>query len=494
MLLLPVGAMLVVGLVGLDRRSMWRDEAASLVAADRSLAELWAMLAQLETVHALYYTFLHAWMQLGSGVVWARVPSVLAMAVAAGLVGVLGARLASVRVGLVAGLLFVANPSTSFYAQEARSTAMIVAVALLATWLLLRAEARAGRRAAGWWVGYAVAGAVLVALNLLAVLVPLTHLLTLLWWRRPRSALLSWGLAVLPALAVAGTLALMTRSQPFQVGWIPAPGPATVRDFVHLVLGPTVPLMALVAVLVLLGVLPVAAARSRLTAVALPLLVAPFVALVAASFVQPIFVARYVFPSVPAAALLAAAGVDRVGTWLAGRLAARPDGRASGRRLATGAPALVAALAVALVALGGLGTQRAERTPSSRPDDLAGAAAVVAAGARSGDAVLFLPDNRRLVALVYPASFARTHDVALSEGPVQAHNLTGRPLPLASVEANLAGSPRVWVVGRPGLAVLPSETVARSELAVLDHDFVPVETPDPHGVGITLYVRRSGTP
>ena len=129
-------------------------------------------------------------------------PSVLAMTLAAGLVGVLGARLVSVRVGLVAGLLFAANPSVSYYAQEARATALVAAVALLSTWFLLQAVERRRR----WWAAYAVACALLVGLNVRAVLVPVAHAVTLLWWRQPGRVLVRWAVAAVPAALVARQL------------------------------------------------------------------------------------------------------------------------------------------------------------------------------------------------------------------------------------------------------------------------------------------------
>lgn len=470
----PAVLMLVLGFVGLDRHSMWRDEAATLVATRRSPDELWSMLSHLEAVHALYYTLLQAWLQPADGVVWARVPSAVAMAAAAGLVGVLGTRLVSAQVGLVAGLLFAVNPSVSFYAQEARSTALVVAVALLSTWLLLQAVER--RRA--WWAAYAAASALLVGLNLLACLVLVAHAVTLLGWRTPGRVLRRAALAVLPAVGVAVVLVTVTGRQPYQLGWIPRPGTGSARDFAHLALGPTVPLVLLAIVLVVVGA---AAARTpsqrRLRALAVPLLVLPATLLLAVSLVQPVFVPRYVFPSVAAAALLAAQGL----VVLAGLVGAR-----AGRR----APVVVVGLVVAVVVLGGAGAQRLERTAASRPDDLAAAAAAVAAGARPGDGLLFLPDNRRLVALVYPGSFAQVHDVALADGPVEARNLTGRPLPLAAVLANLEASPRVWVVGRPGLAPSASEPDTVAETALLRRSFVAVERPAVHGIGITLYVKR----
>ncbi|MGI3781849.1 MAG: glycosyltransferase family 39 protein, partial [Janthinobacterium lividum] len=471
---LPAALMLCLGLLGLDRHSVWRDEAASLVAARRSLPELWSMLTHVETVHAVYYTLLHGWLLLGSGEAWARVPSVLAMTVAAGLVGVIAARLVSVPVGLVAGLLFAVNPSASYYAQEARSTALVAACALLATWFLLRAL----QRGSGWWTAYAITCTFLVGLNLLALLVPLAHAITLICWRR-RRALAPLAAASAPGLLVAVVLVVAARHQPYQIGWIPKPGGASIRDFAHLALGPNVPVALLVSLLALAGILRSrGAAERRLVVLALPMATVPTAALLAVSLVQPIFVARYVFPSVAAVALLAALGVVRLGGVVAGR---------TGRR----AVGLVAAAAVLVVATGGLGTQRLERTAASRPDDLAGAARVVASAARPGDAMLFLPSNRGIVALVYPGAFKDVHDVGLDSEPARAGDLTGRPLPVGVTLQNLSASSRVWAIGRPGLALTPSERDARIELAMLDRDFVAVERTGSHGVGITLYVRRS---
>ena len=224
--------------------------------------------------------------------------------------------------------------------------------------------------------------AVLVGLNLLALLVPVSHAAALLLWRR-RRALLPWALATAPALLVAVVLGVVAGGQPYQIGWIPRPGLSSVRDFVLLALGPNLVVAGLVAALVLVAVLPTRDGPvRRLRALALPLAVLPSVVLVLVSFVHPIFVPRYVFPSAAAVSLLAAVGAVRLGRLLATR---------AGRRAVVAVP--VAALLV--VGVGGLGAQRLDRTAASRPDDLAAAARVVAAGARPGDALLFLPSNRR---------------------------------------------------------------------------------------------------
>ena len=82
----------------------------------------------------------------------ARLHSALAAALAAGGIAVIGRWLVSTRAGLLAGLMFGLLPVVSQYAQEARSYAIISAVAVLATYLLLRALATTTARAS-WFAG-----------------------------------------------------------------------------------------------------------------------------------------------------------------------------------------------------------------------------------------------------------------------------------------------------------------------------------------------------
>ncbi|KOG89382.1 hypothetical protein ADK38_14590, partial [Streptomyces varsoviensis] len=57
--LLPAAVMLGLGLWGLDRGGMWRDEGATFQLARRSLPELWHALGHVDAVHGLYYLLMH---------------------------------------------------------------------------------------------------------------------------------------------------------------------------------------------------------------------------------------------------------------------------------------------------------------------------------------------------------------------------------------------------------------------------------------------------
>ena len=111
---------------------------------------------------------------LGSSPAAIRAPSVLAMAVAAGFTAALGRRLAATAglpspafTGLLAGLLLVAAPQATRYAQEARAYGIVTMLATVATYLLVRSLADGRWR---WWAGYGAALASAGLFNLFSLL------------------------------------------------------------------------------------------------------------------------------------------------------------------------------------------------------------------------------------------------------------------------------------------------------------------------------------
>ncbi|MEU2209996.1 glycosyltransferase family 39 protein [Streptomyces hygroscopicus] len=137
----PMAVMLCLGLWGLDRGTMWRDEAATYQMARRTLPQIRETLGTVDAVHGLYYLLMHLVLALRPSEVTMRLPSVLAAVAATGLVAALGCRLARPRVGLWAGLLYAVTPVVTHYAQEGRSYALVAAGAAGATYLLAGAIA-----------------------------------------------------------------------------------------------------------------------------------------------------------------------------------------------------------------------------------------------------------------------------------------------------------------------------------------------------------------
>src|SRR5258705_2187366 len=144
-------------------------------------------------------------------------------------------------------------------------------------------------------------------------------------------------------------------------------------------------------------------------AIALPWLVVPPFALVAVSFVKPVYYVRYIEFCLPALAILAGAGLTALV-----RLAAITPlrrWRLGPLRLAW----LPAVLAVAVLAALLAGPQQAIRQTAARPDNLRLASAIVAAHEQPGDVGFYLPATMHVLGTAYPAPFARLRDIPLNK-------------------------------------------------------------------------------
>ncbi|MEU4036711.1 glycosyltransferase family 39 protein, partial [Streptomyces collinus] len=305
--------MLGLGLWGLDRSGMWRDEAVTFQVARRTVPQIWRLLHGVDAVHGLYYLLMHAVLTVHPGEVVLRLPSVCAAALTAGLVAALGARLVRPRAGLWAGLLYAVSPMAGHYAQEGRSYALVAAGATGATLLFVRAV-RAVRK--GSWWAYGVVLGLTCWLHEFAVLLLPAHALTLALARAGARVWRGWGCAAGAVGAALVPMVLVSRAQSAQVAWLREPTWDTAAGLLRSCLGPTDGVYAVCLVLAAVGLTAVPGRRGRPTCagVALPLLVVPPAALMLASQVAPLYVDRYVLYALSGAPLLVAAGAERVAT------------------------------------------------------------------------------------------------------------------------------------------------------------------------------------
>ncbi len=177
--LVPAAATLLAGLLEIQRPSFTRDETATLAAVHRSFPGLVRMLGTVDVVHGAYYALIWVVVRAGgSGEFAVRLPSAVALAVAAAVVTALGGRLVSSWAGLAAGLAFAVLPSVSWFAETAREGALVALLATLASYCLVRAlHAEATRRR--WLIGYGVTLAALGLANLFGLLLVVAHAVTL---------------------------------------------------------------------------------------------------------------------------------------------------------------------------------------------------------------------------------------------------------------------------------------------------------------------------
>ncbi|MEU4877886.1 glycosyltransferase family 39 protein [Streptomyces sp. NPDC021608] len=496
--------MSALGLWGLDRGGIWRDEAVTFQVARRTVPQIWRLLHGVDAVHGLYYLVMHVVLAVRPGEVVLRLPSVCGAAATAALVAALGARSARPRVGLWAGLLYAATPLAGHYAQEGRSYALVAAGAAGATLLLARAldepadtgpdvrdehgdagpEARARPSRHMWrvrsmWWAYGGVVAVTCLLHELAVFVLCAHALTLALLRAPRRVWACWARAAGAAVVVLLPLALVSSGQSQQVEWLPVPdGESAERLLRDFVAGPQGAVfwgcLALMAVGLTAG---------RTAAFAAPLMIVPPMLLMLFSQVKPLYHERYVLYALAGAPLLIAAGADRLA-------------RLAGRRAHPGTVTAAGVLAVVLVFVHLLPLHREYRTLAHRPDDLAAVSALTAREVRPGDPVLFLPSLGRRTALAYPKGFRGVRDLALRAPGPESGTLYGREVGPRELQRRLAAVNRVWVLAEPYALRsrwFPGEPTERLKLVAVEERFVPRWEGERDGVTLRLYVRRPAT-
>jgi mannosyltransferase len=498
---------------------LWRDEAATKAIAGRSVGQIAATMPHDDVVHFAYYLVMHVVIRVfGSSNAALRLPSVLAMAVAAAFTALIAQRLAllgerwyAACTGLVAGVVFAVLPAVIRYAQEARSYAIVTMLAAIATFLLLRAL-EDGRR--GRWAAYGAAVFACGLFNIFGLLILAAHGLTLLATgrlgtgradrpegRRLGGVPLAWLIAGVIAAALLVPLAIMAYAQRNALSWMsPTPIVKNIVALTHLWPGsPTLawPVFGLAAVGVVASLIAWRRALSTAT-VALPWLVAPPAILLAVSTSHPVYDERYVEFCLPALAICVASGI----TWLwraialaakssAAPRAGRPAGPAGLGWLAA-IPGLAAATAL-IVAL-----QPADalvRQPGYRPDSLEHESAIIAANAKPGDIVFFIPVNDRIVSMPFPGPWRELRDIALGVTPVASSTLYGTDVTPAVLLTRFTHVTRVWVVSSsevplPAYLASPQATPLDREEARLISAMRQVHRWRDGDTELTLYATR----
>ncbi|MFE6739021.1 glycosyltransferase family 39 protein [Streptomyces tubercidicus] len=472
MVLLPSGLMLSLGAWGIRRQdAIWRDEAVTYDMAHRGLADLWHTLQHVDVVHGLYYALMHLWFRvydvtLGGAfgeAVGLRLPSVAAMTVAAAGVALLGRRLVGRRAGLLAGCTFALIPVVQQYAQEGRSYAIVCALVVWASYLLVLTAARPRRRL---WLGYTALMLAACLLHEFAVLALPAHGAAVVLARLPRRVLRAWLLASATVLAGLAPLAVFSTRQSAQISWLMWPDPLQLLTF---------------AVLAVLGL---ACARVRirsrgpigLRALGIPLLLLPTLLLLLLSHVEPAYVDRYVLYYVVGFALLAGAAL----AWLL-----RPPGergQTRGRRLRW-------AVTVGLVLVALLPVNVHLRSPDSRVDDVTAVAHAVREVAEPGDGLLFMPSRRRIWAATRPNDFRGLHDLALARSPLASHTLYGTERSGDAIRERMLAAHRIVVAGDPDGQPADDTDQEIAKRSTLRTAFEVCSSREVRGARITVYGR-----
>jgi mannosyltransferase len=495
----PAVTMAVLAVWGLPRQNaMGNDEIVTLYASKLGLGQLARMVfSHTDIFHALYYLFMHFWVVLGASPTVIRIPSVIAAVAAVALAAHTGRRLSgSGWTGLFAGLVMALTPSTSFYAQTARSYTMVTLCVLASTLALVRAlEAEAAgqdrARIIRRWLAYAVLIALAGYLNELALAVLAGHAVTVLLARPARRALADWAAAGAAGAALVLPVVIISILQRSAASWITRPHLHDLGVLFHDSFGATTLVSVFLLACAVIAVLPAgrpawwSGGGISLPSVAAPLLLIPAGVVFGESLVgKALYADRYVIYCEAGAALLAGAGLDRIGQLLGRLLGGTADRRAlASISLVTGA---VVCLGVLLLQLG---PQHRARTPLTRQFDYGTPARYVAARAQPGDGVLFFNDFYRKIRLGYPRDFRNITDFSMAVSPAKSATLNGFDKPFAVVRPLMLSYRRIWVVGRAPSAQVANPAI-RGEGELLMSRYTLVAERKFRGMVVTLWLRH----
>lgn len=449
------------------------DEAASLTAARLSFPDFFVMLGKIDAVHGVYYTALHLWMALfGDGELSTRTLSALFIGgSAAGLV-VLGARIASVNIGVLAATIFTLLPATTHAAMQTRPYALGVLATVWTVVVLVRAL---DRGSIGAWVLYGVAVVISVHIFIYGILILGAHLLFVLARRRDR--FISWLVTTAIAGLLCVPLALLAYSERDQVSWIatlPAPNlqsvfvnPAflQVQSIAYLALG--------LLVLMLIRFRWVAARYGRSTIVlALAWAMVPALVLWAGSFVADgMLVPRYLTFTIPGIALVMALGIGALQRWWLSAIA-------------------VVAIA-ALTVPSFIGEHRG--SVKFGGGAFRAIADATAEGACPGDAFFLQNDatygeRPRWAFIAYPDRFEGLTDIALVKNNLLDGYYSETTATVPELEPALDDTDRIWVAR----TLMPSEQITELEAALEERGFVALSSERLRNSLVTEYSRIPG--
>lgn len=452
--------------------SLWYDETATVTSAQRTWPQLWAELHTVDAVHGLYYAVMHVWFDIvGYTPFTLRLPSAIAIGIAAALLVVLGKQLGSLRLGILSAMVFTVLPRVQWAGSEGRPYAGITALSVGLTAVAVAALNQPAPRTRRWWVLYGLLAVVAVTWNIYLSLVVVAHGVFLVWTHiagrgtrgtqgpRWNATVCSWLVAAGAAGIVAAPFVVVVASQARQVSWISPVGERTVHQvFATAWFGWSAPYAAVAWSLMALGVVfTVVLARRRrsdfdvdlmrVLRIALPIVVVPTMVLVGVTAVGVhLYSPKYASLSLPFVAMT----IGLLLTHMLGR----------SKALLGAVLALVIAISIPLAIDVRKPTAKQGTTwnaAAARIAERRAAAPAAREGVVFGSVARHPTATSEVVRLSYPEAFAGMTDIGVGRIGARVGELWNQNGPIGpTVGERAANLDAVWFVGTQARTVEPT--------------------------------------
>ena len=300
-------------------KSFWLDEGISFGIARLPWHRLLSDLGHQDPNMSPYFVLLHFWLALGSGEGFIRALSALFSLGTIPIVYALGAKLLGRPTGLLAAWFLAINAYHIRYAQEARSYALVVFLAALASWLFVK---NIEEPAAARWNAYAAVCVLCTYSHFYGALIVVAHVVSLALLPRGQADCrkivrsLIWFSLFLVPIAV-----FFAKIGTAQVNWLPPLDLGRLRIFGTVFAGNDGPGLLILDLsmvgLAALGAIRVwrGGGRTIVTwryGLLFSWLFVPLGLVLGASLLRPLFFSRYLSLCLPGLFLLIAAGFMRV--------------------------------------------------------------------------------------------------------------------------------------------------------------------------------------
>jgi len=312
----------VLRLLYLDKKSFWLDEIISVSIAKLDGAGFRNIVMSWEANMALYYALLRLWWHIGQSEFAVRLLSVIPAIATVPLIYLLGRRLFSRQVGIVAALLLAVNAFHIRYSQEARSYSLYLFLVVLACWFYVEAVTQGAEEKSvhRHWIALGLAATLAIYSHFFAAL-----MLAVFWVAptlSPVRRTFPWKPLLLTTVAIAvATLPLglfLVLKDKGQMDWVPPFRLRQLYDLFALLSGRGgMVLLLLCGAGLLIALWDTAASwRTRVQAVeswnydfVWTWLLLPLLLTIGISLVKPMFVPRFLLLCLPPFVLLVAAGL-----------------------------------------------------------------------------------------------------------------------------------------------------------------------------------------